>query len=115
MVRVVCSSCQTMTPRPVAEQKAYATIMNESQEQFVYGSGCNMCAQTGYRGRTGAFEILTMSDALRALFLTDGSRDQLWQQAIQEGLVPLRRDGMLKVKAGVTTPYEVLRVLFSLD
>ena len=115
MVRVVCSSCQTMTPRPVAEQKAYATIMNESQEQFVYGSGCNMCAQTGYRGRTGAFEILTMSDALRALFLTDGSRDQLWQQAIKEGLVPLRRDGMLKVKEGVTTPYEVLRVLFSLD
>ncbi|MFQ5873207.1 MAG: GspE/PulE family protein [Dehalococcoidia bacterium] len=115
MVRVVCSGCQAMTPRPLAEQKAFSTVMGEEQEQFIYGSGCNMCAQTGYRGRTGAFEILTMSDALRRLFLTDASRDEIWKQALEDGLVPLRRDGMLKVKEGVTTPYEVMRVLFSLD
>ncbi|MFQ5934313.1 MAG: type II/IV secretion system protein, partial [Dehalococcoidia bacterium] len=98
-----------------AEQKAYAAVMGENQEQFTYGTGCNMCAQTGYRGRTGAFEILPMSDSLRRLFLGDASRDQLWKQSIEEGLVPLRRDGMMKVKAGITTPYEVMRVLFSLD
>ncbi len=115
MVREVCGSCQAMMPRPVAEQKAYAAVMGEVQEQFVYGTGCNMCAHTGYHGRIGTFEILTMSDDLRRLFLADASRDELWKQAIEEGLVPLRRDGMLKVKTGITTPYEVMRVLFSLD
>ncbi|MEE9198661.1 MAG: ATPase, T2SS/T4P/T4SS family, partial [Dehalococcoidia bacterium] len=115
MVRVVCTSCQAMTPRPLSEQKAYTEVMGESQEQFIYGSGCNSCAQTGYRGRTGAFETLTMSDSLRHLFLADASRDKIWGQAIKEGLVPLRQDGMLKVKAGTTTPYEVMRVLFSLE
>ena len=115
MVRVVCSSCQTMTPRPDAEQKAYAAVMGEVQDQFIYGAGCNMCAQTGYRGRTGAYEILTMTDSIRRLFLADAGRDDLWQQALEEGLLPLRKDGMLKVKAGITTPYEVMRVLFSLE
>ena len=115
MVRVVCSSCQAMTPRPDAEQKAYASVMGEAQEQFIYGAGCNMCAQTGYRGRTGAYEVLTMTDSLRRLFLAEEGRDELWQQALKEGLLPLRRDGMMKVKAGITTPYEVMRVLFSLE
>ena len=111
MVRVVCNSCQSMTPGTLAEQKAYAAITNEVREQFVYGAGCNMCAQTGYRGRAGTFEVLTMSDTLRRLFLAEASRDQLWEQALKEGLQPLRQDGMEKVKAGLTTPYEVMRTL----
>ena len=56
-----------------------------------------------------------MSDALRQLFLEDASRHQLWEQALQDGMTYLRRDGMLKVKRGVTTPYEVMRVLFTLE
>ena len=104
-----------MTPRPDAEQKAFAAVMGEAQEQFIYGAGCNMCAQTGYRGRNGAYEILTMTDSIRRLFLADAGRDEIWQLALEEGLIPLRKDGMLKVKAGVTTPYEVMRVLFSLE
>ncbi len=115
MVRVVCKGCRMRVARPVAEQQAYASELGEEQQQFAYGSGCNMCAQTGYHGRTGVFEVLTMSDALRQLFLGDAPRYQLWQQALKEGMVPVRRDGMLKVKQGVTTPYEIMRVLFSLE
>jgi len=115
MVRVVCGGCQTVMSRPLPEQKAYASEMGETQEQFIYGSGCNMCAQTGYRGRTGVFEILTISDALRQFFLSDAPRHQLREQAIKDGMVPMRRDGMLKVQQGITTPYEVMRVLFSLE
>ena len=115
MVRVVCNSCQSMTPGTLAEQKAFATITGEVREQFVYGAGCNMCAQTGYRGRAGTFEVLTMSDTLRRLFLAEASRDQLWEQALKEGLKPLRHDGMQKVKGGVTTPYEVMRTLIGQD
>lgn len=115
MVRKVCESCQTVMPRPVAEHQAYAAVMEETLEQFTYGTGCNVCARTGYRGRTGVYEILTMSDRLRQLFLANASRDELWEEALKEGLVPLRKEGMMKVKEGVTTPYEIMRVMFSLQ
>jgi general secretion pathway protein E len=115
MVRVICSGCQTTMTRPKAEQEAYAAVMGEERDRFVYGAGCNLCAQTGYRGRTGVYEILTMTDTLRNLFLGDASRHDLWKQAIKEGLSPLRTEGMLKVRNGVTTPYEIMRVLFTLE
>ena len=115
MVRVVCSNCGVMMPRPVAEQEAYASEMGEHQEQFIYGSGCNSCAHTGYHGRTGVFEVLTMTDALRKLFLAEAPREALLVQAAADGMLPMRRDGMQKVKEGITTPYEMTRVLFSLD
>ena len=115
MVRVVCDGCKTMTPRPLAEQREYAFEMGEVKERFLYGSGCNVCAQTGYLGRTGVFEVLPISDNLRQLFLEDSPRHRLSAQALDEGMTPLRRDGMLKVQEGITTPYEVMRVLFTLE
>lgn len=115
MVRTVCTNCQAMAVRSIEEQQAYASIMGETQERFMYGSGCNVCAQTGYHGRTGVFEMLIMSDTLRQMFLTEAPRHQLWEQAIKEGTIPLRKDAMMKVKQGITTPYEVMRVLFSLE
>ncbi|MEX2598703.1 MAG: GspE/PulE family protein [Dehalococcoidia bacterium] len=115
MVRRVCTNCGIRQPRPVAEQEAYASVMGEPMEQFVYGKGCNTCAHTGYRGRTGVYEALTVTDELRDLFMVDSSRDTLLEQAMADGMEPLRLDGMRKVKDGVTTPYEMMRVLFSLD
>ena len=115
MVRRVCSTCGALTARPLAEQQAYAEEMGPTREMFHYGTGCNACAQTGYLGRTGVFEILTMSDAIRQLFLEDAPRYRLWEQALQDGMTYLRRDGMEKVEAGITTPYEIIRVLFTLE
>ena len=115
MVRVICSSCQTMSSRPTHEQEAYFSEIGEREEKFLYGSGCNVCAHTGYRGRAGVFEILTITDTLRQLFLAEASRSEMMEQALKDGMTPVRRDGMLKVKDGITTPYEVMRVLFSLD
>ena len=110
MVRRVCTGCSAMVTRPVGEQGLYAEIMGEWRERFIYGAGCNSCAQTGYRGRTGMYEILSMTDDLRQLFLAGAPRHQLWEQTIKDGTVPLRKDGMLKVKSGITTPYEIMRV-----
>lgn len=115
MVRRVCGNCGTMQPRPIAEQESYAAEMGEEREQFVYGGGCNACAHTGYRGRSGVYEVLTMTDQLRELFSNDATREQLVAQARADGMISMRRDGMLKVREGTTTPYEMLRVLFSLD
>ena len=110
MVRKVCTGCATMVPRPAAEQGVYFEEMGEKQERFIYGAGCNVCAQTGYRGRSGIYEIMTMSDELRQLFLADAPRHVLWEQTIKDGTIPLRKDGMIKVKKGITTPYEIIRV-----
>ncbi|MBI4201855.1 MAG: Flp pilus assembly complex ATPase component TadA [Chloroflexi bacterium] len=115
MVRVVCHGCKVSKVAPLTERNAYIQEMGEDLGAFTYGQGCNVCAHTGYRGRTGVFELLPISDGLRQVFLADGSRAQLRERALQDGLVPLKRAGMLKVKQGVTTPYEVLRVLYSLE
>ncbi|MBI4340327.1 MAG: Flp pilus assembly complex ATPase component TadA [Chloroflexi bacterium] len=115
MVRVVCSGCKALKTAPAVEQEAYAQEMREAQHSFAYGLGCNVCAHTGYRGRTGVFELLAVSDELRQIFLADGSRRQLLERALLDGMTPLRHAGMVKVKQGTTTPYEVMRVLFSLD
>ena len=77
--------------------------------------GCNACAQTGYVGRVGVFEILTITDEIRQMFLDDAPRHQLYTQAMDDGLVLLRKDGMMKVQEHKTTPYEVMRVMFSLE
>ena len=110
MVRRVCTGCSRMTPRPVAEQVLFEEILGRKQERFIYGSGCNLCAQTGYRGRIGIYEIMSMSDELRQLFLAEAPRHELWEQTLKDGTVPLLKDGMLKVEQGMTTPYEVMRV-----
>ena len=115
MVRVVCNSCQVVAVRPLAEQEAYVQETGDARDRFLAGSGCNVCAQTGYRGRIGVYEMMTMTDGMRQLFLADAPRHELLTQALDEGLVPLRREGMTKVTAGITTPYEVMRVLFSLE
>lgn len=115
MVRKVCPSCGVMEPRPQAEQEAFADELGIHQEQFVYGKGCNTCAHTGYQGRTGVYEVLSMTDPLRDLFMGEAQREELLGQAEADGMVPLRKDGMIKVQEGITTPYEMMRVLFSLD
>ena len=115
MVRAVCQTCMTLTDRPVAEQHAYAAEMGEEKQRFQYGSGCNACAQTGYVGRIGVFEVLNITDGIRQLFLEDAPRHQLFSKAVDEGIIVLRKDGMIKVQQNLTTPYEVMRVMFSLE
>ena len=115
MVRAVCQTCMTLTDRPVAEQQAYQAEMGGNQTRFQYGSGCNACAQTGYVGRIGVFEVLNISDGIRHIFLEDAPRHELFNQAVKEGIILLRKDGMMKVQQNLTTPYEVMRVMFSLE
>ena len=93
---------------------AYDAVTGEERSRFVYGSGCTMCAQTGYRGRTGVFELLPMTDTIKEMFLEEAPRNRIWDQAVKDGIAPISTDGMDKVKKGITTPYEVMRISFSL-
>ena len=114
MVRRVCPHCSVLTEAKAEEKIAYQQEMNEAPTHFLYGAGCDYCAQTGYRGRTGVFEVMSITEEIRKLILSGASTDELRAQAIKEGMMTMRHDGMIKVKQGITTPYEVLRNVFSI-
>ncbi len=115
MARLTCPDCAQLVEVPLAEGMAYSKETGEERSEFLCGSGCKSCAYTGYQGRTGIFEILRISDEIRAMLLNGANATQLRTQAIKEGMAPLIRDGMLKVKANITTPAEVLRNAYSVD
>jgi general secretion pathway protein E len=115
MVRRICPECAHLVEAPLIEQMAYSEEIGEKRSEFSYGGGCKSCANTGYQGRTGIFEIMSMSDNMRMMLLGGTAATELRTQAIKEKMIPLVRDGMLKVKAGITTPSEVLRNAYSAD
>jgi general secretion pathway protein E len=114
MVRRICPNCAQMKVAPAVEQLAYLREMSEERGEFSYGVGCKACANTGYFGRTGVFEILTMTDELRRLLINKADNTEIKNRAIREGMVTLAKDGMLKAKSGTTTPSEVLRNVYSI-
>jgi general secretion pathway protein E len=75
-----------------------------------HGTGCAVCAQSGYQGRTGIFELLVTDDHQRALIHRRASDAEVRQAAIEAGMVLMREDGARLVHAGVTSPEELLRV-----
>ena len=109
MVRRICPDCSHLIEAPLVEQMAYEKEMGEKQTKFLYGTGCKSCAYTGFLGRTGIFEILTMSDSLRMMVSNQASSTDIRAQAVKEGMISMVNDGMRKVKAGITTPSEILR------
>jgi len=115
MVRRVCLHCRKLTAVPEEEQLIYEREMNEKRTEFYYGEGCNLCANTGYSGRCAVLELTVMSEELRHLLATNAGADAIRNEALKEGMVPMWHDGMLKVKQGVTTPYELLRNVYSID
>ncbi|MFC2003994.1 GspE/PulE family protein [Chloroflexota bacterium] len=114
MARRVCPYCSRPTPVSPDEQLAYEQEMNEKRSEFLIGAGCSFCAGTGYLGRSGIFEVMLMSEPIRRLILSGASSDDIRAQAHKEGMASLWHDGMVKVKAGTTTPYEVIRNVFSI-
>ena len=115
MVRRVCPDCAQLTSIPPVEQMSYEKEVKENRQEFLCGKGCKSCSQTGYHGRSGLFEILQVSDEIRMMLLNGTTATKLRNQAIKEGMVPLVKDGMLKVKENFTTPAEVLRNAYSVD
>jgi general secretion pathway protein E len=113
MVRCICPNCARPVKVSPVESLTYSQEMDEERSEFVYGSGCKSCANSGYRGRTGIFEIFCTSDEIKTLLLKGTTANDLRSQAIKEGMVTLLKDGMSKVKADITTPSEVLRTAYS--
>jgi type II secretory ATPase GspE/PulE/Tfp pilus assembly ATPase PilB-like protein len=81
-----------------------------SNLQLFEGKGCEDCKFTGYKGRTGIYEFLAMNDAIRDMVLTHEPANKIKSKAISMGMRTLRDDGWDKVRKGLTTPAEVIRV-----
>jgi type II secretory ATPase GspE/PulE/Tfp pilus assembly ATPase PilB-like protein len=115
MVRRICPNCKAPCQPTEEEARAYASEMNEDVPTLYQGNGCNLCANTGYRGRTGIFEFLVMTEAVREMLRSRAGVGEIRAQAAAEGMITMRRDGMTKVKEGVTSISEVVRSVFTID
>ena len=73
------------------------------------GRGCAGCGNRGYRGRVGLYEVLEVTEPVRELILVGASAVELKRKAVEQGMITLRRSGLMKVMAGVTTLEEVMR------
>jgi type IV pilus assembly protein PilB len=112
LMRRLCMHCR----RPYTPDAETLRAMSVSEAEaatitFYRAVGCDQCNQTGYRGRVGIYEIMHVSDKLRRHIAQRGSEASLRDAALASGMTSLGEDGLLKVKAGMTTPEELLRVV----
>ena len=111
LVRQLCPQCrQSYRPAPEAMRQLDIDPARLDGQVFYRPIGCPQCFQTGYKGRIAIFEILEMTAAMKSLLLKTFDANQIKAQALADGLITLRRDGIAKVLDGVTALAEVLRV-----
>jgi type IV pilus assembly protein PilB len=110
LVRMLCMHCKRAheVPAPVLEQHGLAGA------QPYEAVGCSRCGGTGYRGRVGVYEVMAVSEGIRALILERASVDTITTVAVREGMRRLRDDGLEKVREGLTSIAEVERMTNSL-
>ena len=110
LVRRVCAKCKQDHPHaPQALVEAGFTPEEAATVSPKKGKGCDYCNQTGYKGRVGLYEVMEITEEIRELILVGASALELRRKAIDEGMITLRRSGLLKVKEGITTIEEVAR------
>lgn len=116
LVRVLCPHCKEVY---VPDEETLANLgLDRSVLQkntFYRKNGCNLCMQTGFRGRTAIFEIMIVDDEIKKLVLKTSDANQINELALKQGMITLQKDGIDKVLNGITTPEEVLRVTRSLN
>ncbi len=113
LARMICPNCREAYAPPLEPVRRFGLQAYTDQEiAFYRGRGCDHCKMTGYKGRTGIFELLSISDRIRALVLQQASTAEIRQCAMEEGMKTMPDDGLRKVLDGVTTIEECLRVVY---
>jgi type IV pilus assembly protein PilB len=110
LVRRICKNCTEPDPTPppalvqagFTAEEAKSVVPNK-------GKGCEKCNNTGFKGRVGLYEVMEVTEEIRELILVGASALELRRKAVDEGMITLRRSGLLKVKDGVTTIEEIVR------
>lgn len=108
LVRVICPHCKEEMPKADIDQlrEEFGSVVPAVMYR---GGGCRQCLGTGYRGRIGIFEMMHLTDELRALILNRAPTGEIRKVAVQQGMVSLRGDGWRVIREGRTSPEEVLR------
>jgi type IV pilus assembly protein PilB len=112
LVRRLCVHCrrQYTPPADILRSLGIADV-DAAAIPFYNSVGCDQCNHTGYRGRIGIYEVMRVTDKLRRLIAARTTEDQIREAAVAGGMITLGEDGLSKVKSGVTTPEELLRVV----
>jgi type IV pilus assembly protein PilB len=110
LVRRICKDCKQEHKYSEEELKALGIPSADAAKLTFYkGAGCDNCGGTGYKGRQGLYEVMALSSPLRRMVLKGASTEELREEAVKEGMLTLRSDGMLKVKRGITSLEEVVK------
>ncbi len=110
LVRKICSNCRTPV-QPTEEMLMELELTPEDTKgrQFYIGKGCDYCNNTGYRGRMGIYEIMTLTDEMREAIMNRASSNVLREMAIRNGMRTMRESGILGIYDGMTTIEEVVK------
>jgi general secretion pathway protein E len=111
LVRVLCPHCKEayQPAEPIIRSLGIST--DRMRNRPIYrAKGCEHCIHTGFKGRVGIFEIMVMNESMKGLVLQSFDSNRIRKQAVQDGMITLRQDGIQKVLDGVTTVEEILRV-----
>jgi len=112
LARKLCEHCKTAVLVP-AQQMIDNGFHIDEDLPVCKPVGCDRCNNTGYKGRLGVFEVLLMTEHIRELVLTRSSADEIARVAVADGMLRLREDGLEKIRLGLTSPEEILRVTAS--
>jgi len=115
LVRLLCKQCRqeyTLSKKELLDTVPDFPLTKDEDKVTLYKPvGCLRCSKTGYKGRQGVYELLIVSEKIKKLALQHSSSSEIAEAAVSEGMVTLRRDGLYKVKKGLTSLEESLRVL----
>ena len=114
LVRIICPYCKTayhLDPEEMVKMGIVSKAEDAKGLQFYKGKGCEKCGNTGYRGRTGIYEVFVVNKKIRDLIASDASEEVITKAALSSGMKTLWYEGLRKVKEGLTTIEELNRVL----
>ncbi|HEX7050156.1 MAG TPA: type IV-A pilus assembly ATPase PilB [Longimicrobiales bacterium] len=110
LVRRICPNCKVETTYPPEYLEAARLTREQATSiRFCKGKGCELCGGSGYKGRQGLYEVMAITPAIRRLIMNGAGTDELRQKALEEGMLTLRMDGLVKVARGITTLEEVIK------
>ncbi len=110
LVRRVCKNCKEEVKVPKKTLLDIGFREDELKGLKIYkGKGCDVCNGTGYKGRVGLYEVMEVTETIKDLILSGATAIDLREQAIKEGMITLRRSGLIKIREGITSIEEVLR------
>jgi type IV pilus assembly protein PilB len=110
LARQLCPGCKqrAIVPAEVLRQNGYKVLVDLEAYEPV---GCRRCGGTGYRGRVGLYEVMTLTSEVRSMALERRSADEIREVAVRQGMHRLRDDGLDKVRQGLTSVAEIARVI----